>query len=173
VKIISSAGTVTLDNDALKETTKNGGDTVEITIEKVDTSTLNDAQKKAVGDNPVLSVTMTVDGIRVSNLNGNATVKIPYELKSGQDPSKLVVWYIDDSGNTTSYQCTYDPATGMVTFVTGHFSYYAVVYLGDSSDEEVSSNNGTTDYTVLYVCIIVIVLVLIVIGAIIYWRSKK
>lgn len=160
-KISSPAGTIILDNNALKEISKAGGSMIKITAEWVDSSVLNVEQAKVVGGNPVFSVTLTVDGVKVTELNGLATVTLPYSLEKGQDPSNLVVWYVDDEGNITPFQCTYDSASGTVTFMTNHFSYYAVVYLGE------------TNNTMLYVGIAVIVLALFAIGVAFYWRSKR
>ncbi|NLC76125.1 MAG: S-layer homology domain-containing protein, partial [Clostridia bacterium] len=56
------------------------------------------------------------------------------------NPESSVVWYIDGSGNViTIPNGHYDPATGMVTFSTTHFSNYAVAY------NQVSFNDVAVD----------------------------
>ncbi|MCL2148076.1 MAG: Ig-like domain-containing protein, partial [Methanomassiliicoccaceae archaeon] len=168
-KISTSSGTVVLDNNALKEITKAPGETVEIIVEIVDGSVLNAAQKAKAEDGLIVSVTVKVGGAVVSQLNGSATVTIPYELKAGQDPSKLVVWYLDDNGGVTEYPCTYDPVNKAVTFVTDHFSYYVVVYTG--TDQSAAGSDGES--MTLYIAIAALVLVALCAGALFYVRSKK
>lgn len=99
-----------------------------------DKSGLPDEAQAAVGDRPVIQLTLTADGVQTNWNNPDApvTVSIPYEPTEEElaDPEHIVVWYIDGSGNVVSVPSgRYDPATGTVTFTTTHFSYYAVAYV--------------------------------------------
>jgi len=167
-KISTPAGTVTLDNDALKEMSKSGSGQVEIIIEQIENSSLNGKQKDTVGNNPVYSITAMVGGVPVSELGGLATVTIPYELGPGLNPSLLVVWCVDDLGNTTEYPCSYDAASKTVTFVTDHFSHYVVVYTG-TEDNEASGGGDMW----LYIGIAAVLLIVVCAGLFFYVRSKK
>jgi len=109
------------------------GKTAGITIGRVDTSILPKEVQEAIGNRPVISLTLTLDGIPVSWNNPDApvTVRIPYTptAEELENPEGIVIWYIDGSGRAVSvHNGRYDPATGTVTFSTTHFSLYAVVY---------------------------------------------
>ncbi len=90
--------------------------------------------KDKLGDKPLIELGMIIDGKQQSWDNADAPVTIsmsytptPEELK---DPEHISVWYIDGAGNIVSVPSgRYDQATGMVTFTTTHFSYYAIAYV--------------------------------------------
>ncbi len=126
-------GSVTIPDNMLSSTTGAGGKTVGITVGQGNTSGLSDAEKMAIGNRPLIQLTLTLDGTQTAWNNHDApvTVSIPYtptaaELKNSDS---IVIWYIDGSGNTVSVpNGHYDAATGEVTFTTTHFSLYAVGY---------------------------------------------
>ena len=109
------------------------GKTAGITIDRFDKSKLPEDIQEAIGDRPIVSLTLTLNGEQVgwNNPDAPVMVSIPYtptaeELKN---PESIVIWYIDGSGNAVSVpNGRYDPVTGTVTFSTAHFSQYAVVY---------------------------------------------
>lgn len=109
------------------------GKTAGITIDRFDKSKLPEDIQEAIGDRPIVSLTLTLNGEQVgwNNPDAPVTVSIPYtptaeELKN---PESIVIWYIDGSGNAVSVpNGRYDPVKGTVTFSTTHFSQYAVVY---------------------------------------------
>lgn len=129
----TDAGSIALPADMLAGVSGAEGKKAEITIGQGDKSNLPDEVKTAIGDRPIVQLTLTLDGAQTdwSNPGAPVTVSIPYtptedELKN---PDSIVVWYIDGSGNP---QCVtnghYDPATGTVSFYTTHFSLYGVGY---------------------------------------------
>lgn len=70
------------------------------------------------------------------------TVSIPYTPTTAEldNPESIVIWYIDGAGRAVSVpNGRYDPATGMATFTTPHFSDYAVAY------NKVSFNDVASD----------------------------
>lgn len=168
MKITTSTGTIVFDSSALS-TMAEAGDSLEITIGRADASSLTDEQKNKVGDNPVFNITARADGIDIGNLNGAATVTLPYELDEGKDSSLLTVWYIDGAGNVTEHECVYDPIAGTVTFETNHFSHYAIVYSVPAAGD--SDGDGGIN---LYVAVAVVILIiaLIAIGFFVYNRGK-
>jgi hypothetical protein len=105
-----------------------------VTLSQGDKNSLPSDVKKAIGEHPLMQITLSVDGRKVdwSNPNAPVTVSIQYtptaeELK---DPEHIVIWYIDGSGNSVSVPSgRYDPKTGMATFTTTHFSCFAVAYV--------------------------------------------
>lgn len=107
---------------------------IALVIAKADISELNEAIRNTIGDRPVVSLNLQIDGKATSWNNPNApvTITIPYaptaqELK---DPEHIVVWYIDGEGNVISVPSgKYDQNTKSVVFDTTHFSLYSVAYV--------------------------------------------
>lgn len=127
-------GKVVLSGNMLTGTTESSSKEVTLDIGKGDKSKLPAEVKAALGDRPILQLTLTADGKETawSNPGAPVTVSVPYmptpdEMKN---PEMIVVWYIDGSGNVISIPSgRYDSKTGMVTFTTTHFSNYAVAYV--------------------------------------------
>ncbi len=138
LEVSSPQITVALDAKAID--TINGSTTSDITItaKKVNVS---DQYADVVGDRPVYSIEVTSGGKTISDFgDGKATVTIKYSLASGEDPDDIVIYYIPSGGGAPVMvkDCVYDPDTGTVTFVTTHFSTYAIGYNDDVSFTDVS-----------------------------------
>ncbi|MEW5922132.1 MAG: bacterial Ig-like domain-containing protein [Bacillota bacterium] len=133
MEIRTSIGTVTVPGNMLSNIPAADGKTAGITIAQGDKSGLPEEVKTAIGDRPIIQLTMTLDGTQTewNNPDAPVTVSIPYTPTAAElaNPESIVIWYIDGSGNVASVpNGRYDPATGTVTFTTTHFSYYAVSY---------------------------------------------
>ena len=120
-------GSVTLDAVALAAV-GNGKD-VTISVQK---AALTDAQRDAVGSMAQVAIVVDVNVLtgtaKRSNFNGGKlTVSIPYTLKSGEDPTKLQVWFIRDDGSIENMSGSYDRKTGCFVFSTEHLSCYLLV----------------------------------------------
>ncbi len=129
----TDAGNITVPSDMLTGIEGVDGEMAQISIGEGDKSALPDDIKDAIGDRPLIRLTLSIDGKRTgwSNPNAPVTVSIPYTPTDEElaNPESIVVWYIDGSGNiVTIPNGHYDPETGMVTFSTTHFSNYAVAY---------------------------------------------
>lgn len=127
----TAAGSVTVPGNMLAGTNLTGE--AGLTIGEGDISNLAGDVKAAIGDRPVIQLTLTVNGVPTdwNNPDAPVTVSIPYTPTVAElnNPEGIVVWYIDGSGNAVSVpNGRYDPATGTVTFSATHFSDYAVVY---------------------------------------------
>jgi hypothetical protein len=114
----------------LSSLTGAAGKTAGLTISQGSTSGLTDAEKAAVGNHPLIQLTLTLDGVQTAWNNPAApvTVTIPYTPTAAElnDPECLIIWYLDGSGNPVCIpNGHYDAATGTVTFTTSHFSFYA------------------------------------------------
>lgn len=116
---------VSLDEDVIS----NLGETVEIQITTTSAADLavDEQAKQQIGSNPVYDITLLSDDDAVSELNGTATISVPYSLQDGDDVDCIDIWFIDDEGNVTCVKGTY--SNGYVTFTTTHFSYYTVTRL--------------------------------------------
>ena len=109
------------------------GKTAGINIDIPDKSKLPEDIKAAIGDRPIVSLTLTLNGEQTGWNNPEApmTVSIPYTptVKELRNSESIVIWYIDGSGRAVSVpNGRYDPGTGTVTFSTTHFSHYAIAY---------------------------------------------
>ena len=56
---------------------------------------VDDTLKEQIGDNKVFDFTCSADGQAVSEFGGSVKVSVPYELKEGEDPNGIVIWYLD------------------------------------------------------------------------------
>lgn len=104
-----------------------------ITIGAGDKSDLPEEIRDAIGDRPLIEISLTLDGepAQWNNPSAPVTISIPYEPTPEElaNPESIVIWYIDGSGNAVCIpNGHYDPATGTVTFAVTHFSRYAVAY---------------------------------------------
>ncbi len=92
---------------------------------------LSEEQRGLVGNRPVISLNMEIEGkvVEWNNPDYPVTVTIPYTLteEDMQNPEGLVVWFIGSSGELQPMTNTkYDATTGTITFTTTHFSTFAV-----------------------------------------------
>ena len=129
----TDTGTITVLSNMLTGVEGISGSKAEISIGHGDKNSLPGDVKAAIGDKPLVSLCLFIDGKQMNWNNPDApvSVSIPYTLKAAElaHPERIVIWYIDGSGNMVSVpNGHYDPATGAVTFTTTHFSYYAVGY---------------------------------------------
>ena len=127
--ISGPTGAVTFDAAALKTISGASSGDVTVTTSKVDTSTLPDTAKQAVGSHPVYEFSVTSGGKTISQFGGSVTVSVPYTPAAGEDANAIVIYYIAADGKLTMVpDARYDAATGTVVFTTAHFSTYAVGY---------------------------------------------
>jgi uncharacterized repeat protein (TIGR02543 family) len=127
----TAQGTIIVPSNMLTGTSGINGSQAEISTAKGDKDNLPDDVKSAIGDKPLIQLTLYIDGRQTewNNPDAPVTVSIPYTPTAAElaNPESIVVWYIDGSGNVVTVpNGRYDPATGNVTFTTTHFSYYAV-----------------------------------------------
>jgi hypothetical protein len=133
ITVVTGVGTVTIPSNMLTDAAGSGGTKAEITIGQGNKEDLPDDIRAAVGDRPLISLSLSIDGKQSdwNNPGAPVTVSIPYTptAEELENPESIVVWYIDGSGNVVSVpNGSYDPATGTVTFTTTHFSYFTVSY---------------------------------------------
>lgn len=126
-------GSITIPSNMLAGIEGLAGNKAQITIGEGNKSDLPDAVKEAIGHRPLIQLKLDIDGKQADWNNSNApvTVSIPYTPTAEElaHPDSIVIWYIDGSGNVVTIPSgRYDPARGMVTFDTTHFSDYAVAY---------------------------------------------
>ncbi|MFY9188916.1 MAG: S-layer homology domain-containing protein [bacterium] len=140
----TDTGNVTVPSNMLTGVSGISGSKAEIAIGQGDKDNLPDAVKAAIGDRPLVQLTLSIDGKRIdwSNPDAPVTVSIPYTPTAAElaNPEGIVIWYIDGSGKVISIpNGRYNPAAGTVTFFTTHFSYYAISY-NHMSFKDVANN---------------------------------
>ncbi len=107
-----------------------------LTMDKLSTSDLSEADLAIVGDAPVYNISL---GENTKFGAGYATVYLPYTLKADDDPDNIVVVCIDDSSNIVGrYYGVY--SNGQVAFKTGHFSKFAIMQ-GDIASQVANKFN--------------------------------
>jgi len=126
---LSGNTSITLDENILSNILTDV--TIKADAIKADTLSLSDEKKNLIGDNPVYDFELRdSNNDHIGFNNGKATIRIPYTLKDGEDPTDICVWYINENGETTTIKAQY--VSGYAIFETEHFSYYAVSKLTDT-----------------------------------------
>lgn len=109
------------------------GRIAEITIGEGDKSALPEVVQAALGDRPLIQLSLSINGRQTDwdNPGAPVTVSIPYTPTAEElaHPESIVIWYIDGSGSVVTIpNGHYDPLSGTVVFDVTHFSDYAVAY---------------------------------------------
>ena len=136
-------------------------------------SDLNDMQKQVVGDRQFIVLGAFVGDSRIHELGGVATVVFGYELRDGEDASKLYVWYVDDNGVKTKMKASYDQSTGGFTMETTHFSVFMVAPEDQpvpTPDDPEGSDDASSN-AMLYIGIAAIVLAFV--AAVVLMHRRK
>ena len=110
---------VTIDNDVLRNLSGNKGDVV-LSIQRASEDNTTGAQWRIVSGVYSVSVTLTQNDVRISELGGTAEI----EVEPGYEA--MHVYYVIDDGELEEVPCTYDSETGIVEFSVVHFSIYMV-----------------------------------------------
>ncbi len=152
LEIRTAVATVILPENMLNNSKVNisSSSIADLSISLSEKSNLPADLKGAIGDRPLVQLTLKLDGKQTqwSNPNATVTVSIPYKPTTDElkDPEHIVVWYIDGRGNVISVPSgRYDPVTGTVIFSITHFSHYTIAYMqktfNDLGDVEWARNS--------------------------------
>ncbi len=177
ILIMTSEGEISIDKTLLSSILENmTGDSISFELKNAK-DMLTEEQKKTVGDNPVYDINIRAGSEYVKSFNGKTiTVSIPYELKDGEDPNNIVVYYLKDDGTVEKMKGTYKD--GKVLFETNHLSKFVIVYEAqepvtpdnpDKPDQPAKDDNDNT----LYYAIAAIVVILLIVALAYYFLKKK
>ena len=120
---------ISFDANALSAIQAQAGSQITLTVTPAKPTDLNNRQKEAVGSAPVFDLTLRSSSGAITDFRGGyATVSLPYTLAAGQNPSGVVVYYLDSTGNITPCTTMYDVRGKSAIFTTGHLSLYFVGY---------------------------------------------
>ncbi len=163
LRVNTSAGTLEMSSDVISTLSSDGSD-LKLGIEKVSDDDVTKVVKEKVKDSTVFSLTATLGKTNVHQLGGKVSVSLPYALK-GTVSSDVRIYHVDDDGTLKEMSCKYDANSGMVSFVTDHFSYFVVSeesLVSDAAD----SDNGISEMNTLLKIVIGLLAVLIAMAAI-------
>jgi hypothetical protein len=104
-------------------------------------------------------ISMMLDGVTVQP-GGTVEVTLPAPENAG-DYGKLQVVYIDDNGEVTPCETRLN-ADGTITFVTDHFSHYAIIGLP-----------GTSPVVWILISVISVALIAGAVAVLIIFKKKK
>ena len=110
----------------------------------------------------------SIDGQTIHELGGDVNAKLFYQLKAGEDPKKITVYYIDDEGKLTALKTAYDPITSIASFFVDHFSFYLIAEEG----LELQNDNGNDGSTMLYIGAAAAAVIIVVFAAILMARRN-
>lgn len=131
IRINSGIATINLNLQTLKTIQKEINADVNVSAKKVDNSTLSAEAKAVVGNRPVFDLTITdTNGTKISDFGkGKVSVSIPYTLGANEKVEKVVAYNINENGKVQEMpNSVYDEQNKTLSFVTDHFSKFAVGY---------------------------------------------
>ncbi|WP_053956389.1 S-layer homology domain-containing protein [Inediibacterium massiliense] len=134
--INSGVVTMNLDIETLQTIQKEIGADVNVSAKKVDNSTLSAEAKAVVGNRPVFDLTITgTNGKKVTDFGkGKISVSIPYTLGEKEKAENVIAYYIDNDGKVHEMpNSVYNEKRKTLSFVTYHFSKFAVGYKEDTT----------------------------------------
>lgn len=127
--VASAVAQVTFDQKALAAIVEQADTEVVLTVTPVTETEMTPAQVEASQGYPTFELTLRSGDVVISNFQeGSAKVTLPYTLRADQQAQGIVVWYLADEGSVTPCETDYNEQAGQVTFVTPHFSCYAIAY---------------------------------------------
>lgn len=132
--ISTEFGQVVISGNMLTGTPESNGKEALLEIGKGDKLRLPAEVNAALGDQPVIQLSLKVDGKEIawSNPGAPVTVSVPYKPSADKlkNPEMIVIRYIDESGKVMTVPSgRYASKTGMVTFTTTHLGEFAVAYV--------------------------------------------
>ncbi len=96
LSIETTVGSVRLPNAALSSIASQAtGGTVTVNLGTIDSASLTETQRTAVGENQVYDISILSGITRISSFGGaGLTISLPYTLKENENPSNVAVWYL-------------------------------------------------------------------------------
>ena len=175
LKLKTDVGEIEIPSEVAKNLSSGEMEKVSLEISKANKEQLNDKQQQAVGDSPVFNISAKLDETEIHELGGTVKITVPYELREGENPTKIAVWFIDELGNIVKNISEYDEETKTVMFETDHFSLYFIKEdLSDPApiDPSYDDKKGGSN-TVYYVAAVIAILAVIALALVILRKKNK
>ena len=167
----SDDGSIRMDDGVVGNLGRGSDDDLTIGMSHGSEKDLSDAQKRIVGDRGFIVINASIGQKDIHDLGGIATVVFGYSPIAGEDLSRLCVYYIDDEGNRTMMKAAFDPAAGMFTMETTHFSVFMVGLMEDEPAPVEDGEQEEGSDTLLYGAVAVVILAIVAAVAIMYRRK--
>lgn len=134
LEINTPAGTITVPSNMFTAKETENKKVIGVSVAKIDVKKLDPKLSSQIGSRPVIELKALADGKAIAWSNPSAPVKVSIGYKPTaeelKNPDSIVVWYIDGQGRAQAVPSgSYDAKTGKVTFMTTHFSKYAVAFV--------------------------------------------
>ena len=157
--------TVALDASVLANVAdQTDGDTVELSVERVEADALSKQQQSTLKNKNVAAVVrILLNGdTEIHRLGGTAAVTIPFVPAEGRSLSDYVVYYVAD-GEVEKMQTV--AADGTLTFYTTHFSDYTLVYEPQSEKQVKGGTDEDTPFPIGKTVLYSVIALLLIAGA--------
>lgn len=106
--VTTPIGVFSFDAGTLSQIEEQADGGIEISVSAVDPSALSDAARELIGTRPVYDFTVTSGGRTISDFGGGTvTISLPYTPADGEDPDKIVIYYVSDSGELVAVRTAY------------------------------------------------------------------
>ena len=130
IKLDTGLATFNINPDLLKNNNVTQTADLQLTVTRADSSAVPAAVRSVIGNSEVYDFSLKINGTKISTFeNKEVSVVVAYTLKPGQDPNKVIVYDISDSGKLEIVKNSwYDAGTGKVHFKPEQFNKYAVFY---------------------------------------------
>ena len=152
VEIKMSKATVELDGKALSAVSEQAeGSSIKLVVKDTQTTKLNASQQESLKQftsAQPFQAYFESKGKEIHDFKGGkATVSIKFSPETGKDVKYYHMYYLPLAGAIERYETRY--IDGMLNFVTGHFSDYAIVYdetrKNETGKEDEADNTDTDD----------------------------
>ena len=145
VKIKMTNATIELDGAALSAVSEQAeGSSIKLVVEDTQTTKLNATQQESLkqfASAKPFQAYFESNGKEIHDFKGGkATVSIKFSPESGRDVKHYHMYYLPVAGAIERYVTRY--VDGMLSFVTTHFSDYAIVY-DETMENETGKDDGT------------------------------
>ena len=130
IKLDTGLATFNINPDLLKNNNVTQTADLQLTVTRADSSAVPAAVRSVIGNSEVYDFSLKINGTKISTFeNKEVSVVVAYTLKPGQDPNKVIVYDISDSGKLEIVKNSwYDAGTGIVHFKPEQFNKYAASY---------------------------------------------
>lgn len=176
LKLKTDMGEIEIPPEVAKNLASVEGEKVSLAISKADKEELNNKQQDAVGDSPIFNLSAKSDENEIHELGGTVKITVPYELKEGEDPAKIAVWYIDELGNIVKKNSVYNEKTNTITFETDYYSLYFVKEDASDPDPVVppkDDEKGDGSNTIYYAAAVIAIIAVIAVALVILRKKNK
>lgn len=145
VEIKMTNATIELDGAALSAVSEQAeGSSIKLVVEDTQTTKLNATQQESLkqfASAKPFQAYFESNGKEIHDFKGGkATVSIKFSPESGRDVKYYHMYYLPVAGAIERYVTRY--VDGMLSFVTTHFSDYAIVY-DETMENETGKDDGT------------------------------